>query len=1077
MAQPQPTYPYKAFLSYSHATDGRLAPALQSALHSFAKPWYRLRAVRVFRDKTNLSANPAVWPAILQALQQSEFLLLMASWASAGSPWVRQELAYWLAERDPANLILVLTDGAIAWDGAAGDFDWARTSALPDSLRGRFRQEPLWVDLAFAKAGEQLSTRHPDFLDGVAAIAARLHGRSKDEIAGEDVRRHRQVRRVAGTAVLLLGALAALACGFGWLSHRRGTALTASLETAELEVAKGLFVPAEPTANGLTVPEVLAFTQLASLAPEQDRIRDKYLEHALEDRARASRLANRAPYAVQGAVGLDLGRRRRAEEIAARRFDAPDVEVRAAAAQVLAELGSTDLVLASRAGRILAEAVRDTTLQEIPFIRIWFSLQAACLTLPDDLALDLLGVGGTALGRQVATSGGRIDQLDRRLQELIVPATPFAPGRGGARGNPARAAAALRPAIDALVAALATKEKGPFGHDQLSRSLVQLVGWVDAAEADAVLGPVADAMCAALASQENQHIARNHLADVLVAVVEKLDTARAGQVADALTDALSAGKRWPSNRPALARALGGVAGRLDPPRAERIAIALLDALREHPATSAAGGAEKYILALQAVALRLDSGGAERMVPALASLLADLPDIETVWDRVVGLDRVLEAMARGADRDQVRAKLDPVAVTLARRILEPERGRNPDDMERISRDRAAQLVALGDVASRLPPTRAKAIVSPVIDTLSPRLSRARSGTAAPGDLVMGMVGVLGLLDPVQAAQVADDLVAEETQIGRGKGVQSEEKTTSALIYALQERQADPELAGAFAAAVGRLERVRAADVLVQAADSLAAALMAKSRSDFQYESTPENLARALGLVVERLDPERARRITDALFAPLLAKESSPAVRARAARVLGAVASRLHPAQAESVLAIAADALPIEAEEEARRDWIAALGAIGGRVDPTRAGSVLGRAADTLAAVLSEETEAYKLSEAAGALRAVSLKHKLPARGVRRILTAWARSDWGHWNTAWHAPLELALGEAAAHLNLGEVVDALKHPLCVGSARVVLLRRAEQLAGVPPDTFPTQWEFVAWVRAAHPGIDLPSPPAVD
>jgi hypothetical protein len=50
-------YKYKAFITYSHA-DMSLATALQSGLHSFAKPWYQLRAIRVFRDQTNLSANP-----------------------------------------------------------------------------------------------------------------------------------------------------------------------------------------------------------------------------------------------------------------------------------------------------------------------------------------------------------------------------------------------------------------------------------------------------------------------------------------------------------------------------------------------------------------------------------------------------------------------------------------------------------------------------------------------------------------------------------------------------------------------------------------------------------------------------------------------------------------------------------------------------------------------------------------------------------------------------------------------------------------------------------------------------------
>jgi hypothetical protein len=63
---------YNAFVSYSHAADAKLAPAIQRALHAFAKPWYKLRALRVFRDKTSLSANPALWDAIEQALSQSE---------------------------------------------------------------------------------------------------------------------------------------------------------------------------------------------------------------------------------------------------------------------------------------------------------------------------------------------------------------------------------------------------------------------------------------------------------------------------------------------------------------------------------------------------------------------------------------------------------------------------------------------------------------------------------------------------------------------------------------------------------------------------------------------------------------------------------------------------------------------------------------------------------------------------------------------------------------------------------------------------------------------------------------------
>jgi hypothetical protein len=76
---------YKAFISYSHAVDGKLAPSLQGALHRFAKPWYQLRSIRVFRDQASLSANPALWSSIEAALAASEFFILLASPKAAHS--------------------------------------------------------------------------------------------------------------------------------------------------------------------------------------------------------------------------------------------------------------------------------------------------------------------------------------------------------------------------------------------------------------------------------------------------------------------------------------------------------------------------------------------------------------------------------------------------------------------------------------------------------------------------------------------------------------------------------------------------------------------------------------------------------------------------------------------------------------------------------------------------------------------------------------------------------------------------------------------------------------------------------
>ena len=49
---------YDGFISYSHKHDAALGPALQTNLERFAKPWYKMRALRIFLDTADLSANP-----------------------------------------------------------------------------------------------------------------------------------------------------------------------------------------------------------------------------------------------------------------------------------------------------------------------------------------------------------------------------------------------------------------------------------------------------------------------------------------------------------------------------------------------------------------------------------------------------------------------------------------------------------------------------------------------------------------------------------------------------------------------------------------------------------------------------------------------------------------------------------------------------------------------------------------------------------------------------------------------------------------------------------------------------------
>src|SRR4029453_19272850 len=97
---------YDAFISYSHITDSQLAPSLQTVLQRLAKPWYSLRAMRVYRDETDLSVHPEGWPAIRQALDDSEYFILLASPRAAHSKWVKREVRHWISA-DPVDAVLV----------------------------------------------------------------------------------------------------------------------------------------------------------------------------------------------------------------------------------------------------------------------------------------------------------------------------------------------------------------------------------------------------------------------------------------------------------------------------------------------------------------------------------------------------------------------------------------------------------------------------------------------------------------------------------------------------------------------------------------------------------------------------------------------------------------------------------------------------------------------------------------------------------------------------------------------------------------------------------------------------------
>ena len=207
---------YDGFISYSHDADDLLAPRLQAGLQRFAKPWWKRRALHIFRDETSLSASPHLWGSVTEAMDQSEWLILLLSPQAAQSSWVDQEVEYWLEHGSADRILPVVTDGEFRW--ADGDVTPA-TDAAPPALYGAFGGDPRWVDLRFARTDEHLDLNNPSFRAAIADVASAIHGVPKDELESEEVRQQRHTIRSAWAAGIALLTLTILAGGAAFYAN------------------------------------------------------------------------------------------------------------------------------------------------------------------------------------------------------------------------------------------------------------------------------------------------------------------------------------------------------------------------------------------------------------------------------------------------------------------------------------------------------------------------------------------------------------------------------------------------------------------------------------------------------------------------------------------------------------------------------------------------------------------------------------------------------------------------------------------------------------------------------------------
>lgn len=110
------TWEYKAFISYRHNSfDRKVAVKLQKMLETFhiPKKFSGEKQWKVFRDETELPTSDDLSQGIKEALEKSEFLIVICSETTKESRWCRQEMAYFksLHNNTTKKILTVLISG------------------------------------------------------------------------------------------------------------------------------------------------------------------------------------------------------------------------------------------------------------------------------------------------------------------------------------------------------------------------------------------------------------------------------------------------------------------------------------------------------------------------------------------------------------------------------------------------------------------------------------------------------------------------------------------------------------------------------------------------------------------------------------------------------------------------------------------------------------------------------------------------------------------------------------------------------------------------------------------------------
>ncbi len=193
---------FRAFISYSHR-DTKVAEWLHRAIETYRVPKPLIGRVtgtgligqrpgKVFRDRDELEVAADLSGKINQALEQSQFLVVLCSPASARSKWVNQEVINFKRLKGAEHIIAVIVDGEPGDESQECFVPALRFKVSPSGKLTDEPAEPIAADLRDGKDSKARVT---------LKVVAGLLGVGLDELIRRDSQRRARALLYASVAM------------------------------------------------------------------------------------------------------------------------------------------------------------------------------------------------------------------------------------------------------------------------------------------------------------------------------------------------------------------------------------------------------------------------------------------------------------------------------------------------------------------------------------------------------------------------------------------------------------------------------------------------------------------------------------------------------------------------------------------------------------------------------------------------------------------------------------------------------------------------------------------------------------